>query len=301
MNKERFIKILHFEKNNAVKRKNFESFLDDLERSLYRKSIFFELTNDEIQDICKLHTPYANLFFERYFNKAFCYVDLKRNALLKRIDNFLFTSHNEQNDPRFTVRLSETSLKGVVAYFATGEKNREFESFKKETGITLNDFLFHIRKISEKNKGLYLFSGLNQMIVQGNINIIKMGEILDKIEFSQQYWLSEDFISEALKIIEVEGKEAGKGKEDFMSLIFSKIHDKDVFYDLLLEKVKWRHTRMAAFYEGMLGYSYSEGESMKDTLRQNQNKELLTLESIYLKSKISNDISGKNDVMKKRL
>lgn len=301
MNKERFIKILHFEKNNAVKRKNLESFLDDLGRAMYRNEIFFELTNDEIQGICKLHTPYANLFFERYFNKAFCYVDLKRNALLKRIDNFLFTSHNEQNDPRFTVRLSETSLKGVVAYFATGEKNREFEGFKKETGITLDDFLFHIREVSEKNKGLYLFSGINQMIVEGDINVIKMGEILDKIGFSQQYWLSEDFISQALKIIGIEDKEADKGREDVMNLMFSKIQEKDIFYNLLLEKVKWRHTRMSAFYEDMLGYSYSERESMKDTLRQNQNKELLNLESIYLKSKISKDISENKDIMKKRL
>lgn len=301
MNKERFIKILHFEKNNAVKRKNLESFLDDLGRAMYRKSIFFELTNDEIQDICKLHTPYANLFFERYFSKAFCYVDLKRNALLKRIDNFLFTSHNEQNDPRFTVRLSETSLKGIAAYFSIGETNREFERFKKETEINLDDFFFHISKVSEKNKGLYLFSGLDQMIVEKNVDIIRMSEVLDKISFSQQYLLSEDFISEALKIIGVEDKEDGRGREDIMSLIFSKIHDKDVFYDLLLEKVKWRHGRVSAFYEDMLGYSYSEGESMREALKENQNKELLTLESIYLKSKISKEVLASREIIKKRL
>lgn len=301
MDKERFVKILHFEKNNAVKRKNFISFLDNLEKSAYRNTIFFELTNDEIQDICKLHTPYANLFFERYFNKAFCYVDLNRNSLLKKIDNFLFTSHNEQSDPRFTVRLSETSLKGIAAYFSIGETNREFERFKKETEINLDDFFFHISKVSEKNKGLYLFSGLDQMIAEKNVDIIRMSEVLDKISFSQQYLLSEDFISEAVKIIGVEDKEEGRDREDIMSLIFSKIHDKDVFYDLLLGKVKWRHGRVSAFYEDMLGYSYNERESMKETLKENQNKELLTLESIYLKSKISKDILGSKDVIKKRL
>lgn len=301
MDKERFIKILHFEKNNAVKRKNLESFLDDLGRAMYRNEIFFELTNDEIQDICKLHTPYANLFFERYFNKAFCYVDLKRNAFLKRIDNFLFTSHSDQSDPRFTVRLSETSLKGIVAYFSMGEANREFESFKKETGIKLDDFFFHISKVSEKNKGLYLFSGLNQMITEKNVDIIRMSEVLDKMNFSQQYLLSEDFISEALKIIGVEDKETGKDREDVMSLIFSKTEDKDIFYDLLMEKVKWRHRRVSVFYEDMLGYSYSERESMKESLKENQNKELLTLESIYLKSKISKEVFASNDVIKKRL